>query len=738
MVLNKRIPREFKENITKYIGLILLILLSSMAIVGFSNSADCIIQTGAEIAVTNNLEDGEFQVQSKLDNFTIRTITKLGVTLDENFYIDYPFNGKTIRLFKERKNLNKISIINGNNFSDALCNEVILDEHFACTNNYSIGKTLTLNNSEYTISGYGAAPDYSFIVNKITDTIPEPANFGIGFISSDNFDSFNNNIVYCYSYKLNGFSAEKLKNIISKNSSLTFFIESKDNQRITSYIEDNIINKNMGVAIGIVLVTMIAFIISTSVINTIDKESPIIGTFYSLGYTKIELLVHFMILPVILTSAGAILGTILGFLLARPLIASSTEYYSLPYIPTVYTPSLLFIGIFLPIIIVIVINTYTLYNRLNSTPLQLLRNEKKQGKMSSLKIKHLNFITKFRIRQFLREYTSNLILFFGIIISTFLLVFGLGCNSAISTYLKNIADETNFKYTYILNLPINIPESDEIEKTTITNLSIYYDTLGQNIDLTFQGIKENSKFYNFNLKTSDPGLYISSNVRDKFGLSTGDTITLQDKSENKIYKLKIAGILDYSTGLYIFMNNENMNTLIGKSKNYFNSYITNKKLNIDDSYITSLITSDSIVDSGKNMTSSMNAIIGLVIVFASVMFIITMYLLLKLMIDKNTYSISLVKILGYRTKEINKLYLGSSFYVVLISSLIAVPLCTKLTEILWPNLISNLQTYIPIVLTLKDYIFMYIIIFASYYVSLYFLKKHLYSISMTEALKNRD
>ncbi|WP_238917710.1 ABC transporter permease [Clostridium sp. YIM B02555] len=741
MILNKRIIREFKENKIKYIGLILLIILSSMALVAFSNSADCVIQIGEKIAKENNLQDGEFQVKFKLDNFTLQKIHDVGVTVDENFYIDYSINNdKTLRLFKERKNLNKLSIVNGKNFSSDLDTnmDIILDEHFASVNKYSINHTLELNNSPYTVIGYGVAPDYSLVIKKITDSNASPENFGIGFISSNNFNKFNNNITYNYSFKLNGFSSEKFKNILRKNASLISFLNSKDNHRISGYIDDNLTNKKVGIILGVVLIIMISFIISVSIINTIDQESAIIGTLYSLGYLKNELLYHFLILPLILVSIGSVVGTFLGFLLARPLIVTSTEYYSLPYIPTIYTPSLLILGILVPILIVVIVNTYILSKRLNSSPLQLLRNEKKQAKMNTITIRHFSFITKFRLRQFLREYKSNLILLFGIIISTFLLIFGLGTNSAVKTYIQNITTENKFQYNYILNLPIEITENNDVEKTTVTSLSIFYEDLGQNIDLTFQGIKENSKFYNFNIKNSDPGIYISNNIHNKLGLNIGDTMFLKDTSNNKIYNLKVSGIVDYSTGLYVFMNREQMNLLLDKSKSYFNSYLSSKKLNINDKYIASLVTKESLIKSCENMTASMSDAILLVIIFASIMFVITMYLLLKLIIDKNTYSISLLKVLGYTQKELNKLYLGSSFYVVLVSALIAIPLCAKITKALWPNLTSDLQTYMPISLTGYDYLFMFIIIFTSYYISLYFLKRHLYSIPMTEALKNRD
>ena len=45
MVLNKRILREFLENKIKYLGLVLLVTISSMTSVGFADSIDSIFDT---------------------------------------------------------------------------------------------------------------------------------------------------------------------------------------------------------------------------------------------------------------------------------------------------------------------------------------------------------------------------------------------------------------------------------------------------------------------------------------------------------------------------------------------------------------------------------------------------------------------------------------------------------------------------------------------------------------------
>ncbi len=51
--------------------------------------------------------------------------------------------------------------------------------------------------------------------------------------------------------------------------------------------------------------------------------------------------------------------------------------------------------------------------------------------------------------------------------------------------------------------------------------------------------------------------------------------------------------------------------------------------------------------------------------FASILiFCVVMYLMVKVMIDRSAYNISLIKVFGYRRKEIRKMYLDGNFYIV--------------------------------------------------------------------------
>ena len=56
------------------------------------------------------------------------------------------------------------------------------------------------------------------------------------------------------------------------------------------------------------------------------------------------------------------------------------------------------------------------------------------------------------------------------------------------------------------------------------------------------------------------------------------------------------------------------------------------------------------------------------------MFVLILYLLSKIIIEKNAQSISMVKILGYNNREINRIYLHSTTIVVILCILITIPI----------------------------------------------------------------
>lgn len=735
VVLNKRIFREFKENVIKYIGLISLVLFASMSIVGFGNVEECIMLSINNVAKECNREDGNFTLSRELDNTTLSKIQELGIDTQENYYADYKLTeDKTIRLFKERESINKIKILDGKEITDS--NNIIIDELFGKTNNYNIGSSLKMLNKKYNISGYGFAPDYTMVSKELTD-MPNHLNFGIGFVSKENFSNLKD-VKYLYSFKLNNISSDKLKNILNKTSALTSFMITKDNPRIIGVEDEMITNKAIGTIMGIILSIMMAFIVSMSVITMIEKESAVIGTLYSLGYEKKELLSHFIILPTVIVSVGAICGYFFGFLLKDFLVASTANFNNLPKIQASYSIKLIVIGIVLPILIVLAVNYSLISKKLNTTPLSLLRKEVKEGNLTKIKINYFGFINKFRIREFLREINSSIILFIGLSITVLFLVLAFAKLDSANSTVNAVKNESTIEYTYILKIPIHIKESEKIEKTAVEGLDMYNEFASDNMDVTLQGINENSNFYNFNIRKSDDGAYISDSVSKKFALKIGDTLNLKNVSEKKTYSVKVDGIVHYSTGLYIFMNRNKMNILTNKSKDYYNGYLSREPLNINKDYLASTILASDIIESANNSVEMASSSMFFLIILSVITAILVIFLLLKFMIDKSTSNISLMKIFGFNKSELNKLYLGSHFYIITISVIINMFIALKIVKMLFFKLLEKSPSHTEIILSTKSYIIIFMIVLGIYFVIKILLKKNIDKISLSVILKDRE
>lgn len=94
---------------------------------------------------------------------------------------------------------------------------------------------------------------------------------------------------------------------------LTSFVTKGDNVRIAA-AKDVLMNKNAGLAIGVIMMILFTYVISVFVIHQIQKESSVIGALYALGVKKRDLIRHYITLPTLVAFIGGISVHLLVFL----------------------------------------------------------------------------------------------------------------------------------------------------------------------------------------------------------------------------------------------------------------------------------------------------------------------------------------------------------------------------------------------------------------------------------------
>ncbi|MFA9465688.1 MAG: FtsX-like permease family protein [Velocimicrobium sp.] len=520
-------------------------------------------------------------------------------------------------------------------------------------------------------------------------------------------------------------------------SNMTQFLKASDNPRIKASSDDQIINKVAGLISGIIVMILFTYVISVFVIHGIEKESSIIGALYALGEKKKDLMMHYLMLPVVVTFLAGVIGTVIGFSKwgVTYQMQNCYDYYSVPMLHTTYPPYLVIYGVIMPPFVAALVNCIVIQKRLSQPALKLIRNEQKNSKFSNVNLGNMGFVSRFRIRQMLREARTGFTVLFGMFISLLIMMIGIDCYvmcKHIST--ENKAD-TKYAYMYTYKYPEKkVPEGGEVCFAKTLEREIY----GYHLDVTLLGIQVNNPYFDADVTEGKNKVIISSAMAQKFRLSVGDKVILSDEEEDMDYAFTVKDITQYSTGLYAFMDIMSMRELFGESEDYYNVVMADKSLDIDSGRLYATTTREDIKKSSDVFISMMMPMIYMLSAVSAFIFCVVMYLMMKVMTDRSSFGISLIKIFGYRTREIKKLYLNGNFYLIAVGAAICIPLDKKLMDVIYPILVSNVGCGMDLTFSWQLYLGMYTVIIVLYLIINHLLVKRLKKLIPAEVLKNRE
>ena len=108
------------------------------------------------------------------------------------------------------------------------------------------------------------------------------------------------------------------------------------------------------------------------------------------------------------------------------------------------------------------------------------------------------------------------------------------------------------------------------------------------------------------------------------------------------------------------------------------------------------------------------------------------------MIDRSAMGISLIKIFGYRPKEIRSLYLNGNLLIVAVGAAIAVPLAKIAMDKIFPSFIPNVACAMKLAFPWYLYVILYFMVILVYSVINRMLIGKIKKISPAEILKNRE
>lgn len=706
--LHKSLKKEFLRNRSRYISLSLVLILMIGVVTGFLSVAYSAKELLIKDQISSKVEDGQLALRDRMDVKTKTKLEALGLKVYEQFYTEQSVSRDTmVRVYRKRFDINRATLHEGRMPNKQT--EIALDRLFALKNGYNIRDTIRMSGKSMTITGLISVPDYTSLIQKNSDMMMDPIHFGIAIVTDTGFQTLSTDrIVYSYSYylddrELNDFQKQKRADdiqeiCIREGAVLENLLTAQMNQAISFLPNDMGSDIPMVQTLLYIILMILAFIFVVISQTMIEEQASVIGTLLASGYTRRELLQHYMMLPTILIIVSAGIGNLIGYTLFPNLFTDM--YYSnycLPPLSIQPVWEALLSTTVMPFIFMMLILYVLLKRRLRLSPLRFLRKDLRRHRQRRyIPLHGSSFFQRFRIRIILQNKGSYLVLFLGIIFASFLLMFALILTPSMEQYIRNLEADTRCDYQYLLKAPVQA----DGEKVTLTSLKAYYVGGDLDLDVTLYGLGPNSGYYTDMTLLSDPkSIVISSDFASKMSLQVGDAITLRNPYRDKAYSFTIQDIYPYNAGFSAYMPRNQLNQLLHEDHTYFNGYLSNQPLDIEEAYVQSVVTRSDLVKINEQMTQAFSQLLPVLTSVSIAIYLVVLYILTRLVTDRNAISMSFLKVMGYTAKEIRSLYLHATTLVVLASLTAALPLCNialrYLMKFAFMKFTGNLSVYIP-------------------------------------------
>lgn len=748
--LNKRFLRELKSEAGKYIVLFVFIAGVIALVSGFLVASGSMSQAYDESFEKYNIEDGNFEVKREASSSLLDALQKDGTKIYPNFYKEEQTKNveSTLRIFKKRTEIDLECLMEGSFPEDE--NEIAIDRMYAVNNKISVGDVMELGDVSYTICGLVALSDYSALFSSTSDMMFDAVRFGVAIVTEDGFNKINDDYLhYNYSWRYSARPAdEKEAKTLSESFLKTLYVNALLNLNgvegfIPEYVNQAIIftgddikgDNAMFTVFLYIVIAIIAFVFAVTTSNTITKEAAVIGTLRASGYSKGELIRHYMAMPMLIVLIAAAVGNILGYTVFKGYMAALYyASYSLPTYVTIWNADAFVKTTVIPVLLMFAINFIMLAEKMSLSPLRFLRRDlSRRQKKKAFRLKTtIPIMKRFRMRILFQNIPNYVILFIGILFANLILLFGFMFGPLLDHFEQEITTHFLAEHQYVL-VSEEKTENKEAESYDVTVLKTQEGRY-KSEEVMVYGVQENSAYIKSSI--ADDEVLISNAYANKQHIKKGDTITLQEEYGEKTYSFTVTGIYTYPAALSVFMNCDAFEKTFEK-ESYYPGYFSNEELtDLTQKNIAMTISKEDLTKTSRQLRLSMGGMAVLFQGFGVIMFALLLYLLSKVVIEKNAQSISMAKILGYSDKEINRLYIRTTTIVSVVSLVVTIGLCIVLLKVICEVAFAEYSGYLEFYMEPLDLLKVLAAGLITYAVISFFQIKKIKAIPMTDALKN--
>lgn len=554
----------------------------------------------------------------------------------------------------------------------------------------------------------------------------------------------------------------------------TFVLGRNTNVGYVCFESDSNIVEDVAGVFPIFFFLVAALVCMTTMSRMIEEQRTQIGVLKGLGYSEWTIMSKYLIY----SGSAALAGCLIGFFALTYIFPKVIWFcygimYDVEPVDYYFDWRMLLIALIVSMACSIGTTWYCCRNELRQVAAQLMRPKTPEsGKRIFLEKvdfiwKRLKFLQKVSIRNVFRYKKRFFMMIIGISGCTSLIVAGLGLNDSVSEVITQ-------QYTEILKYDMSVTFRDEItpvileefeeiidgrakEYTIVmeNSLELQSEDAAKSVNLVvFKEPAASENYVDLHTKKEEQVSFpvtgqvvLSHKIAEGFGLTVGSTVTLVDENQKRMEAI-LGGINENFVMNYVFMLGDTYEQGLDKPVEYKTIYLNvpedgsvdQHQLSADimKMYDVAAVTVN--LDSMERfnvMMSSLDYIVGLVILCAAALAFIVLYNLTNINITERIREIATIKVLGFYRKETSSYVFRENVMLTAFGALVGLLLgkilhafvmdCIKVDMVAFDIRIKGISYVYAVLLTF---------LFASS-VNL-MMRKKIDKVSMTESLKSVD
>ena len=788
-MLRRKMFRELMENKGTYIACISIIVIGLMVFASFSIVMDNLQNAKNTFYHNQNFADGFAEVKAMpyqeleklqdlegIDNIQGRLIKEVRVLRTdskESIYLRLisidPHNNVPI---------NGVLLEKGTPLDNGKMN-IWVDSKFFAANDIELNDTIDIiaagKKRNLRIVGCGNNPEFIYAMRNSGDLFPNPKTFGIAYIPFETMKtlfkekaSFNN-IIFTLKPGTDYNDVEDLLKTELKPYGLTNIYPRKDQSSHVLLTQELDQLKSMSKVLPVIFLSVACMILYIMLKRTIENQRGQIGILKAFGYTKKEILFHYLSLALVMGIIGGIIGGIFGILLSFQFTAIYKTFFNIPGLSNNISLTYFFLSIILSLLFSLIAGYQGCKGILTLEPAEAMRPPAPPiGK--SILLEKISFFWnaltvqgKMALRSMSRHPGRTIFMFLGIMFTFALLGFPW---TMLDMSQQMLFDQYEKVEVYDLKLTLARPlDQEQIERElkrfpgikkveSRAEIPVKLKNKWLEKDVVVLGLKTNSELHkimdkNYRQVELPPnGILLSERLAGLLNAKIGTPVSLEfltlKNSEND-KTVEVSGIIPQYMGLNAYMEINSLQKLLGQG-----NIASSIMVNIDEKYqplleekyrsselIGGIEDKNELLEQSQELMASYSGtiyiylIIGLIIGFAII------YNSSVITVSERKRELASMMVLGMSPKEVLSVITFEQWFISIFAMLAGIPL-TKMFLVGMAESINNDVYTMPTTFGMKAVIASFLITITCIWIAQRFAAKKINGLSIVEVLKAKE